>query len=218
MKKIVCVLVLICVVMGAAFAQQRAPAPAAPAKPAASGASSSGEAKNAVSLDVYRLIEGLAGSSNGVTNINLNFAYERLIVPHYSLGADLDLGILMYSGDSDFSFGLAAEGRYYPNANFDKFFLGATLGFAMTSSYGYSSSGLTTSLKAGYKIKTAKSFFMEPYIAYGIMPGIGGIGAALDSALGDWSSWLDDDYGSSGSSGSSFGTNWQCGLRLGFVF
>jgi len=199
--------------MGAAFAQQRAPAAPAPSAPAAAAKPAANEDKNAFAVDVYRLIEGFAESGSGVTNINLCLSYERLIVQHYSLGADVDLGIIMMTGSTAFSFGLAAEGRYYPNANFDKFFLGATLGFGLVSGDGYSSSGLTTSLKMGYKIKTAKSFYMEPSLAYGIMPSGFSLGDVLGGIYGGILGG-----GSSGSSDSFGAKGWQCGLRLGFVF
>ena len=118
MKKFVCILVLACVVMGGAFAQ---------AKPAARGA------KNAIAMDVFRLFDGLTSFEKGTAiGATVSFSYERSIVPHWSLGPNLDLGFFGSTGYFLFNLGVAAEGRYYPFANFDKFFVGTSLGFTVS--------------------------------------------------------------------------------------
>jgi len=174
-KKIVCVLVLACVIMGGAFAQQKpaAPkAPAAPAKPAAAPAASAKQ--NAAALDVFPLLGGIIASNDDVLFINFSAAYERLIVPHISIGGDLDFYFIHFdSADKNgIYFSLAAEGRYYPAADFDKFFLGTTLGFNVLSLDGKTKPenggfvGLITSLKMGYKLVPSKNFYMEPSLSY----------------------------------------------------
>jgi hypothetical protein len=69
--------------------------------------------------------------------------------------------------------GTAAEGRYYPQSeNFEKFFLGATLGIGALSIDGSTKPeeggfiGFTTSLKAGYKLITKTGLYIEPSMAY----------------------------------------------------
>ena len=182
MKKIVCILVLTCVVMGGVFAQQ------------------SSEAKNAVAMDVFRLFDGLTYfEKDGYVSTTLSFSYERAIVPHWSIGPNFDMGFGGEPYHFTFRLGLAAEGRYYPFANFDKFFVGTTLGFIITAhsyarGYGYDEDylmlvrligvedsikipdnksyfGLNVMLKAGYKLITSKKFYMEPSLAYGYRAG-----------------------------------------------
>jgi len=197
-KKVVCIMVLICVVLGAAFAQQKpaAPAPApAPAKPAAAPAKA-----NAIGLDVFQLVRGAILSDDDIdlSVFIIASSYERLISPHFSVGAALDLGFINRgSGRAKVEskyFSIAGEGRYYPSsANFDKFFLGATLGYSQLEIDGSKKagfSGLNSSLKIGYKVLTEKGLFMEPSLSYLIEKGIiSGISA-----------------------------DWNVGLRLGWAF
>jgi len=190
MKKIVCILVLTCVVMGGAFAQSNTAAPIA------------SDAQNSVAMDVFRLFDGLTSfDSNDKENFigtTLSFSYERSIVPHWSIGPNIDVGLGGYLGYFRFNLGIAAEGRYYPFASFDKFFLGATLGFNISAGiysgsrwvYNYitdeweidtspsyfkntSTFGLDLGIKAGYKLVTSKKFYLEPALSYG-MSGFGG--------------------------------------------
>jgi len=204
MKKIVCILVLICVIMGAAFAQQKpaTPAPAPAPAPAAAPAASSAKA-NAVGLDVFQLVKGVIAtdkdSTPEVSVFIIVAGYERLVSPHFTLGAALDMYFITRgSGNTKVEskyFNAAAEGRYYPSSeNFEKFFVGTTLGYSQLSIDGSTKAGFTglsTSLKMGYKVITAKGFFMEPSLAYVLQKGTGGYGIPL---------------------------GWNGGLRLGWVF
>jgi hypothetical protein len=191
MKKLVCILVLICVIMGAAFAQAKPAAPApAPAKPAAPSR------LNAIGLDVFQLMRGVIETNSDIdySAFYIFSAYERLIAPHFSIGANLDLGFFSTgSGRAKVEskyLSVAGEGRYYPlSENFDKFFLGVTLGYSQLEIDGSTKagfSGLNTSLKTGYKVLTAKGFYLEPALAYSINK----------VSTGDW----------------------DCGLRLGWAF
>jgi len=203
MKKALCIMVLACVIMGAAFAQQ---------KPAAQ-AEGSGDKKNSAALDVFQLFKGFIATNtdgnNDFTVFILSAAYERLLVPHFSLGGDLDMYFMNYGSTPGFYFGLAAEGRYYPlSDNFDKFFLGATLGFNALSIDGKTKSneggffGLIVSLKTGYKLITSKNIYIEPSLGYVMSKS--SMLSGLSAALG----------------GPSIPTpnGWNGGLRVGFVF
>jgi len=207
MKKIACVLVLACVVMAGAFAQQK-PA-AAPSAPAASGGGSGGKVfKNSIGMDVVPLFIGLINWDEvedyyKYTEIDISFSYERLIVSHFSIGGNIDtwFGKMDYESgmgkDYDMAyFCMSAEGRYYPMANFDKFFVGAALGFNVFSYDGKTKekdggfAGLFVSVKTGYKVITSKGFYMEPSLAYNLS----------ESAL------------------RCNPNGWHVGLRLGFSF
>jgi len=173
MKKIVLVLILVCVIMGVAFAQAKpaTPAPATPAKPATPAPAkpaaepAAKEKKNAIALDLFQLMKGIIIYDTNYTFINIYASYERLIVPHFSIGANLDLGII-----NAFYLAIAAEGRYYPMSNFDKLFLGTTIGFHIyggASYWGYGgSNGLNMSLKMGYKVTMGGLMYLEPSISY----------------------------------------------------
>jgi hypothetical protein len=213
MKKVLCFLILACLILGTAFAQQRPanppPAPAQPAKPAnpppaqpakpAQPANSSNESKSALAIDMFQMFKGfIASDSDSKTFMFINnFSYERLIAPHFSLGANLDLWFLTVYDVSCFYFGTAVEGRYYTQANFDKFFLGTTLGINSLSIDGKTDPiyggflGFIISLKAGYKI-VIKNMFIEPSMAY-----------VLSKV---------------GTSGISTPSGWNPGLRFGFQF
>jgi len=156
MKKFVCVLILTCVIMGGVFAQ-------------ADGA------RNSVAIDVFRFLDGfLYFGSDYPIGTTISVSYERSIVPHWSLGPNLDIGFwylrssLFTSSAFGFSLGAAAEGRYYPLSDFDKLFLGATLGFTLVAGNFYQDTdfGLNTSLKIGYKIQTSKKIYIEPSLSY----------------------------------------------------
>jgi len=235
MKKIVCVLILICIIMGAAFAQQKpatpAPAPAKPANPPsttpakpttppqgtqpaapAQGAQPAApetapaegpkDLKNAVVLDLFPLFKGFIATDTeeNFLLIALSVAYERLLFPHFSVGADMDMYFMGFDGTPGFYFGLAAESRYYPmSVNMEKVFLGATLGFNLLSIDGKTNNGgfigMIVSLKAGYKLLLTKNLYVEPSISYVL---------------------------SKSSIASSFGVptplGWNGGLRVGFMF
>jgi len=187
MKKIVCIMALTCAIMGGAFAQQK------PAEPVETPK----EEINSAALDVFQLLKGFVASSEDFFGFNLSASYERLIAPHYSIGPDLDFYYASVNDTPTVYFSLAAEGRYYPvSANFEKFFLGATLGFnvllvdgkAKAENGGFA--GLITSLKAGYKLIASKNFFIEPSMSYVLSKS-----GSLSTPLG-----------------------WQGGLRLGYIF
>jgi len=162
MKKILCVLVLICLVFGAAFAQQ---------KPAANA---SNNMKNSVGLDLFQMFKGFVASDNDDKYICfiVSASYERLIASNFSVGADADMYFLSFDSTPGLYFSLAAEGRYYPAADFDKFFLGTTVGFNLLSIDGSSRPkdggffGLITSLKVGYKLVISNNIYLEPSLAY----------------------------------------------------
>jgi hypothetical protein len=181
--------------MGAVFAQQKAPA-----APAAK------EASNAVAWDLFPLLMGIVASEKHFTDINFSFAYERLLAPHFSLGPDIDMNFYVFDNrllTRDFIcfyFSAAVEGRYYPQANFDKFFVGTTLGFNFLSLDGEKAdddhggfSGLFVALKMGYKLKFTNFLYMEPSLSYVLSKSSSYI--PLPTPRG-----------------------WQGGLRLGFTF
>jgi hypothetical protein len=198
MKKILCLFVLACLIFGTAFAQARpatpAPAPAQPAKPATPppapaqpspakpAEGSQNELKNALGLDLFQLFKGFIASDDDskYSVFIISAGFEHLIAPHFSIGGDLDFYLLKFNKIDGSYFGLALEGRYYPVSNFDKFFLGATLGFNVLTIDGSSKAedggftGLTTSLKAGYKVILNKTVYLEPSLAYVLSKSGGG--------------------------------------------
>jgi hypothetical protein len=202
MKKIVCILILICVVMGAAFAQAKpatpAPAPApAPAKPAATSAKT-----NAIGADLFQLVKGFIAKEDEFSVFIIVAGYEKLVSPHFTIGAALDMYFITSgSGNAKVEskyFNAAAEGRYYTSSeSFDKFFVGTTLGFSQLSIDGSTKagfSGLSTSLKMGYKYINEKGLYIEPSLSY-----------VLQKA-------------SSGSGIMGIPLGWNGGLRLGWTF
>jgi len=205
MKKILIILVLTCVIMGAAFAQAKpatpAPAPAQPAKPATPPPATSSDApKNSLGIDLFQITKGFIASDNDTKTFIFitSIGYEALVAPHWSIGVDADTYFMSLNNTPGFYLCIAGEGRYYPqSANFEKFFLGTTLGFNVLSIDGSSKPedggffGLTASLKTGYKIIIGK-IYLEPSLAYVL------------------------------SKSSIFGVptplGWNGGLRFGFVF
>jgi len=202
MKKIFCISLLSCLVLGTAFAQQKpTQQPAAPAKPAT--AQTSNELKNSLGFDVFQLFKGFIASDNdrNFTVFIISAGYERLIAPHYSFGGDVDTYFIDFGPVNGFYFSLAAEGRYYPmSANFEKFFLGTTLGFNLLAVDGKTEPkyggffGLTTSLKAGYKLIIKNNLYLEPSMSY-VLSKSGGSSFSVPIPLG-----------------------WSGGLRFGFMF
>jgi len=240
MKKILCVLVFACFVLGAAFAQRPttpapAPAPAAPAPakpatpppaapapakpatpPAAPAPAKSDEAEeitSAFGLDAFQLFKGFIASDtdNDFICIIISGGYENFIAPHFTVGADFDVYILDFDGTKGLYFGLAGEGRYYPYANYDKFFLGTTLGFNLLSIDGETKPkyggffGLTTSLKVGYKLIISENMYIEPSLAYVLSKssGLSQLGAL---------------FGGVGFPDVPTPKGWNGGLRIGFIF
>ena len=185
MKKVICILLLTCVIIGSAFAQKT----------------------NAAALDLFQLVKGFIATdkSSDFSATVLVASYERLLSPHYSIGANLDMYFLTFgSGRSSIDgnyFSVTAEGRYYPSSEtLEKLFIGTTLGYSQLSIDGSTNSiaggfaGLSTSLKIGYKIIITNGLFIEPSLAY---------------VLQKTSTY-------SGTAGTPLG--WNGGLRLGYMF
>jgi len=207
MKKILCTLVLACVIMSAAFAQQQRPATPAPAPAPAPTTPVEAPKNNSFGLDLFQLFKGFIATDtdNNFSFFIISADYERLIAPHFSIGADLDLYFMNFDGSTGNYFSIAGEGRYYPmSSNFEKFFLGTTIGFNLLSIDNSTSpedgafSGLTISLKTGYKLIINNKMYLEPSLAYvlsksSIMGAF--FGLSIPTPLG-----------------------WNGGLRLGFVF
>jgi hypothetical protein len=166
MKRILCIMVLVCLVFGAAFAQQKTAASAAAGK------------KNAIGLDVFDLLEGLIGSDSDMdyTDFRVHVGYEGLIAPHFSIGADADAHFMKTGKVDSFYLAIAAEGRYYTmSTGLDKFFLGTTVGFTMLSIDGSTKAGfqgLLVSLKVGYKL-VLSGMYLEPALSYVTSEGLG---------------------------------------------
>jgi hypothetical protein len=136
--------------------------------------SAQGTGKMAASLDLFPLVKGIIWSDSDADDSMFALApgFEYLISPHYSIGAAADLYFGKYHDVDIFYFGLAAHGRWYPQSTgLDKLFIDAGLGFNMFSLDGESDpekggfSGLTISLKTGYKLVFNK-FFVEPSMAF----------------------------------------------------
>jgi hypothetical protein len=138
-----------------------------------------GTGKMAVSLDLFPLAKGMiwsesdSDSDSDKSLFALVPGFEYLVSPHYTVGAVADLYFGEYSKNDVFYFGLAAHGRWYPQSTgLDKLFIDAGLGFNMLSVEGekadrdhYGFTGLTMSLKLGYKLMLNK-FFIEPSMAF----------------------------------------------------
>jgi hypothetical protein len=180
-KKIVLGLLVLAVITGILGAQEDADPQeeAVPAEqtasPAAPAAQTAGDAKMAISLDVFPLVKGLLWSDSDLKNSLFALApnFEYLLHPHYTLGAAVDLYFGKTSDIDILYFGLTAHGRWYPlSSGLDKFFLDAGLGFNMFSLDGKTDSdrggfsGITISLKAGYKLMFGSRFFLEPSMAF----------------------------------------------------
>jgi hypothetical protein len=132
------------------------------------------QAKNAVSVDVAPLFEGIIASQDDdsaeITVFGIGVAYERLLVPHYSVGAGIDLYVASVNDLSMTYFGLNAHGRWYPlSESLEKLFLDTGLGFNTLNVEDVDDSiftGLTFGLKAGWKLLFNKMIFAEPSIGY----------------------------------------------------
>jgi len=168
--------------------------------------------KNAVTIDAIPLFKGFIasdireGEDNPLTFFFcMAFAYERLIIPHFTIGADLDLYPGTVENCGYMYFGMAANGRYYPMSEYmEKLYLGASLGFNRESvnlsddaldSDASVTVGLTVGLEAGYKLFFGKMFFVEPSMSY---------------------TYSKTSFGLFGSTPLNIG--WQAGLRAGVAF
>jgi len=132
-------------------------------------------AKNAVTMDSMPLFKGFIASDNKADTFFfcMAFGYERLLLPHFSVGAELDLYPGNFNNDSYMYFALAAAARYYPLSEYmEKFFLGALVGFNLQSIDGKVDadnggfSGMFAGLRAGYKLPVTNMFFIEPSMSY----------------------------------------------------
>jgi hypothetical protein len=140
--------------------------------------SAQGTGKMAASLDLFPLVKGIIWSDSDADNSLFALApgFEYLIAPHYSIGAGADLYFGEAANVDIFYFGLTAHGRWYPQSTgLDKLFIDAGLGFNMFSfdgeidpdkSLGIGFTGITMSLKLGYKLMFTSNFFAEPSMAF----------------------------------------------------
>jgi hypothetical protein len=165
-------------------------------------AATSKERKNSLALDAFPLFKGFiatdTSAGNEVSYFNVALGFERLVAPHWSFGVDLDMYFGKLGKADTFYFALSAQGRYYPvSENFEKFFMGAGLGYNTQRIDGDEDfSGLTIALKSGYKLITPKNIYLEPSMSY-ILSKIG-----MMSFFGSGVTPL----------------GWQGGLRIGLVF
>jgi hypothetical protein len=225
MKKMVCILLMM-VCAGMAFAQAKAAAPATPAPAPAPAAAPEAAPeprpkKHSISMDLFPMFKGFIAAENTdnyqTSYFCMAFAYEALIASHLSVGADMSLYFGKIDFDADIKdidssyFSLTGEFRIYPQSeSFEKAFIGTTFGFNMFSVDGKSDAehggffGLTTSLKAGYKMITSKGFYMEPSLSY-----------VLSKSPGKGSS-LATMFSSSMTMPTPLG--WEGGFRLGWAF
>jgi len=201
MKKIVCILVLFCVIIGAAFAQQKKPATPAPAAPAPAAAK---EIKNWISGEV-----SLFGS--GVR-------YERMLNKNFSIGGATSWNTLILWN----AYGVSAAVRFYPMAS--GFFAGLDLGYGtitgtedVTDKYGshswlYATSGFMVTPGVGWKIDFGDpgGFFICPMITLPVVFG-------KKNYDEDYSVW---PYAAQNGGTSEFkvGVHFRAAFGLGFAF
>jgi hypothetical protein len=174
-KKIVLGLLVLTAVTGFLGAQEedpaeeKAPAKEAPAEQAPKGA------KMAISVDAFPLVKGIIWSDSDKDNslFALFPGFEYLVAPHFTVGATADFYFGKASDIGIFYFGLAAHGRWYPlSTGLDKLFIDTGLGFNVFSLDGETDSekggmtGITMSLKAGWKLMFGSRFFIEPSMAF----------------------------------------------------
>jgi hypothetical protein len=136
------------------------------------------EIKNAFSMDVFPMIKGFIASENEddykISFFNLALAYERLIVPRFSIGGEMDLFFGTFDVGSTYRatyFALLGQVRWYLIEDFQKVFVGADIGFNNLSAdtalkdAGMKFTGLITAVKIGYKIQYTGIYF-EPSMSY----------------------------------------------------
>jgi len=187
MKKLNCLLVLAFVCTGFVFSQE-----------------GTGTRKNAITMDLMTLLKGfIASDSNSDTVFGcMAFAYERLIFPRFSVGAEVDLYPGTLINKNFLFFGFAAAARYYPMSEYmKKLFIGTFLGFNLLSTDGKLDVengdfiGMFAGLRAGYKLPVTNMFFIEPSMSY---------------------SYSKTNFGYMGLIPHNFG--WQASLRAGISF
>jgi hypothetical protein len=166
-KRIVLGLLVLAAVAGFLGAQEEAGDQAEQAAP--------GPAKIAVSLDAFPLVKGIIWSDDDADNSLFALApgFEYLVHPHFTVGGGADLYFGKASDIDVFYFGLAIHGRWYPmSTGLDKLFIDAGLGFNVFSLDGETDpekggfSGITISLKAGYKLMFTPNLFVEPAMSF----------------------------------------------------
>jgi hypothetical protein len=158
MKKLNCLLVLAFVCTGFVFSQE-----------------GTGTRKNAITLDSLTLFKGFIASDSNTDTVFgcMSFAYERLIFPRFSVGAEVDLYPGKLKNENFMFFGLAAAARYYPMSEYmERVFFGVFLGFNLLSTNGKIDvengdfTGMFAGLRAGYKLPITNMFFIEPSMSY----------------------------------------------------
>ncbi|MDR0599590.1 MAG: hypothetical protein LBG84_05850 [Treponema sp.] len=141
---------------------------------ALTGAAWAQGSKFAVSLDAAPLVKGFIWGDSDAKNSQfaLSPGVEFLMAPHFTLGGVVDLWFGKNANVSVSYMALTAHGRWYPlSAGLDKLFVDAGLGFNRFAYDGESDpakggmTGLTFSLKMGYKLMFSK-FFVEPSMAF----------------------------------------------------
>jgi hypothetical protein len=169
------------------------------AVPVALGAQES--KRMAAGLDTMPLLKGIIWTDSDADDslFALSPSFEYRVVPHFSVGGTVDLWFGEASKVDIFYFGLSVHGRWYPlSEGLDKLFLDAGLGFNSFAVDGETDSqyggfaGVTTGLKAGWKLMMGQMFFVEPSMAY--------------------------VYSKSSSQEAPTPLGWQAGLSIGMAF
>jgi len=165
-QTIVCgIFAVLLTLAGAVFAQEGSSAEGEAAAP--------GVRKNAITMDTIPLFKGfVATDADGNLFVCMNFAYERLIAPHFSIGGEIDFYPGTTGATPYYYVGAGLTSRYYPMSEYEKLFLGVNLGFNMQIVDGVFDPehsgfvGLSVGLKLGYKLLLGKMFVVEPSIGY----------------------------------------------------
>ena len=175
------VLLLACA--GGVFAQD--------AEEAAPSASAGAGKPNGIYLDIMPTLKGFVasyfmdhGGKYEAFTFAISLGYERLVIPHLSAGAAIDLMPGQFKIGKEtypiFGFGMAATCRYYiMSPQMERWFVGFHLGFNLlsvdgsTNAYSNKSGdtgggyvGLTTGVNTGFRIPLGGMFFIEPSIGY----------------------------------------------------
>lgn len=210
-KQAVCgIFAVLLLVSGMVFAQEKTQESGEAAAP--------GVKENAITLDTMPLFRGFIASDGDADTFFfcMAFAYERLVAPHFTFGAEIDLYPGKMSNVDYVYFALAAVGRFYPMSEYmEKFFIGANLGFNVQALDGNADrrhggfSGLLIGLRAGYKLLFNDVFFVEPSMAYTYSKTGSGLSGGSDGLSG-----LLSFFGAV----APLSDGWQGGLRIGISF
>jgi len=197
-KRVLAVLLLACIVTGAAYAQARTQTPAQ-TQPAQPAAQPQNESKNTLTVDFFPLMKGFIASDNDrdIACFFVAVGFDHLIAPSHTIGGNLDLYYADYRNIDLVYLGLSFTYRYFTmSTKAEKAFIGGSAGFNTFSVDGKTKAenggftGLTVGLIGGYRI-ILKNIFLEPSMSYIL---------AKTSSLGGISTPL----------------GWQGGFRLGF--